>query len=595
MPMKRFGLIAIFDPFRGVLLVLTALAMLGATAAAVGGIKIFNPLLLDTALLLAMAASILLGVVAAQAVRSRPSHLPESETPAAVASAPTIRRIGFIQSLWHLASRIGRWRRAGSVLSTLQYATAAGGALGVLLMAIAPVTSVRPSGMVSGIAAILCLAGAGTAATAATYLSKLSVSQLPESIYLARGARLTVWILILTAVAMVLAWAGQEMMIRTLHLMVLGVIAFLSYSLFVARLHPSEPVPSFPLNLSVLALLGSRLNPVASILDTAERQLGIDLRSTWALTVIRRALEPLIITLIFVGWLSTSLTVIQLGEEGLVERLGVPLSGTPLRPGLHVHWPWPVDRVFRLSVQLVQTITVGHERKKREDGPEDVLWARKHVANEYTLLLGNGRDLITIDAALQFRIRDARVWFYSNQNPADTLSAIAYRAVTRNTLSRTLNNTLSQNVISLTGRMRAMVQREADELGLGIEVVAFTVGALHPPVPVAPDYQSVVSAELDKTTAKVNAESFRNQTVPAAEAEVVERLNGARADSATTLGTAAGEAWSFRTLESQFLAEPQEYFFRRRLETLESGLEGKSFIIIDSRIQRDGGELWLKP
>ena len=55
----------------------------------------------------------------------------------------------------------------------------------------------------------------------------------------------------------------------------------------------------------------------------------------------------------------------------------------------------------------VQAITVGHEGGEETAGPEDVLWAVEHAANEYTLLLGNGRDLITVDAAVQFRIRDA--------------------------------------------------------------------------------------------------------------------------------------------------------------------------------------------
>ena len=35
--------------------------------------------------------------------------------------------------------------------------------------------------------------------------------------------------------------------------------------------------------------------------------------------------------------------------------------------------------------------------------------------------------------------------------------------------------------------------------------------------------------------------------------------------------------------------------FRRRLETLEKGLYGRRFTIVDFRFQRDGGELWLTP
>jgi regulator of protease activity HflC (stomatin/prohibitin superfamily) len=87
----------------------------------------------------------------------------------------------------------------------------------------------------------------------------------------------------------------------------------------------------------------------------------------------------------------------------------------------------------------------------------------------------------------------------------------------RNTVNRTLSEALSENVATLTARMRALVQSDADALGLGVEVMAFTVGGMHPPVMVAADYQGVVSAELGKVAAVVDAQAFRNQTVPVSE------------------------------------------------------------------------------
>jgi regulator of protease activity HflC (stomatin/prohibitin superfamily) len=302
-----------------------------------------------------------------------------------------------------------------------------------------------------------------------------------------QGARIVAWILGFAALSAGLQWAELPAILRILHFLLLLVNIAACYGLLTA------PPPR--LDLGVLSTLGSRTNIFASILDAGERQLGIDLRSTWALTVVRQGLEPLAIGLCLVGWLSTSLTVVSVEEQGLVERLGVPVSGRPLEPGLHLHLPWPFDRVFRIPVRRVQALTVGHQGEEG-GGPENVLWAKEHAAKEYTLLLGNGRDLITVDAAVQFRISDAKAWRYHCQNPADALRAIAYRAVMRQTVNRTLSDALSQNVVTLTSQMRGMVQQEADALGLGVEVMAFTVGGMHPPVMVASDYQAVVSAEV---------------------------------------------------------------------------------------------------
>ena len=92
----------------------------------------------------------------------------------------------------------------------------------------------------------------------------------------------------------------------------------------------------------------------------------------------------------------------------------------------------------------------------------------------------------------------------------------------------------------------------------------------------------------------MNAQAYRNRTVPEAESLVLRNVNRAGADGAESLAKAAGQAWAFRALQSQFRAAPEEFFFRRRLETLESGLAGKKYIVVDSRFQRDGGELWLR-
>jgi regulator of protease activity HflC (stomatin/prohibitin superfamily) len=118
---------------------------------------------------------------------------------------------------------------------------------------------------------------------------------------------------------------------------------------------------------------------------------------------------------------------------------------------------------------------------------------------------------------------------------------------------------------------------------------------MHPPVPVAQAYEAVVSAQINRQTAIVSGQVYRNQVLPAAQDSVLRATNAARAAGLDDLGVAAGEAWAFRAVERQFRSAPAEYFFRRRLETLEQRLAGHPFTIVDERFLRDGGELWLTP
>ena len=529
------------DPYRGVIIVLLAAALVGFVSAVTGGFVLASSAVLAAAVTLGLASGVLAGVAAAQTARARPPKLAQQELQRheETSKRPTslLDRIAVLlrgepgsptaapDAGAPSTSETPALRQELSLVGTIRISTAMLGAVAIWLLVFGNFPEALLAPLPAAIAAVLTLVGAALAATATRYLAAIDPAQLPEAPGLCRGARLTAWVLALTAIAIGFSWMDQQTIRRILFFAVLAINAAVCYGLFTSRPSKSDAGETFPLDLGVLSILGNRANILASVLDSAERQLGIDLRSTWALTVVRLTVEPLIISLCLLGWLSTSLTVVGIEEQGLVERLGVPLGGQPLQPGLHLHWPWPVDQVFRIPMQRVQALTVGHEGEE-EGGPENVLWAVEHAANEYTLLLGNGRDLITVDAAVQYRIVDAPAWRYHCQNPADALKAMAYRAVMRSTVNRTLSDALSENVTTLTARMRAMVQQEADALGLGVEVLAFTVGGMHPPVPVASDYQAVVSAEFGKVTAVVNAQTFRNRTIPDAEASVVAGRTG---------------------------------------------------------------------
>jgi membrane protease subunit HflK len=573
--------------------------------ASAGATRLVSPVLWDVAVTLAIATGILIGVAVAQSYRAKPralsveSIIPESiSAEESQANEPAKISPGWDSSkvsprLVAAMNWISNWYKKLGPMGSIRVGTACAGLIGIILFARPTFPDFLPLPLEMGIGAAVCLGAAGLAGMGAHYFTTVDTRLLPEGPGLCRGARVVTWIFILGAVSIGLQWAEQFTIVRILHFTVIAVVAAACYGLLTISDHEQQDVVfAFPLDLGILSTLGSRPNIVGSILDAAQRQLGIDLRSTWALTVVKQTLEPLIIGLFLLAWLSTAFTVVGLDEQGLIERLGVTVGGEPLQPGLHLHWPWPVDQVFRIPVQRVQTTQVGHEGEE-EEGPENVLWAVEHAPNEYTLVLGNGRDLITVDAAVQYRITDARAWRYHCQNPTDALRAIAYRAVMRSTVDRTLSDALSQNVATLTAQMREMVQKDSNAMGLGVQILGFTVGGMHPPVPVAPDYEAVVSSEIGKVTSVVNAQTYRDNVMADAESTVLMEENLARAEGENALARAAGEAWGFRALESQYRASPEEYFFRRRLETLERGLMGKQFTVVDSRFQRDGGELWL--
>ncbi|MEM9595181.1 MAG: protease modulator HflK [Acidobacteriota bacterium] len=338
-----------------------------------------------------------------------------------------------------------------------------------------------------------------------------------------------------------------------------------------------------------LQLLCSRFNPLGSLFDVLAEVFGIDLRGAWALAFMRRSLLPLAGGLLVVGWLSSSFVVVEASNVGLLERFG-KVDPEPLRPGLHVVLPWPMHRVTRVPVHRVQTIPIGFAGA-REDA--SMLWTVQHAEEEYKLLLGDGRDLVTVNASLHYRIRDPFDYAYSVQNPDETLAILADRILMQRTVGRSLDGVLSENLSALGAELEAAIQGASDERALGFEVVDLTLTGLHPPVTVAADYQAVVAARVDQTTKVLEAEAYRAREEPRAKGEVSTLQNGAQAHRVTRLATARGEAIAFEALRASYVASPEVFGLVRYLQIVETQLDGKRYFVIDHTIEEDGGAIWL--
>src|SRR5277367_5710167 len=65
----------------------------------------------------------------------------------------------------------------------------------------------------------------------------------------------------------------------------------------------------------------------------------------------------LILTFVAIGWLATSVYRVQPDEQGVVLRFGKWVDTTG--PGLHIHWPYPVETVLFPKVTAINQIQLG--------------------------------------------------------------------------------------------------------------------------------------------------------------------------------------------------------------------------------------------
>jgi regulator of protease activity HflC (stomatin/prohibitin superfamily) len=432
---------------------------------------------------------------------------------------------------------------------------------------------------------------------ASRWMAAVPRGRLPESAGLAEWLRGGQWVAGLTATGLLVRGLGLVAIDvgRVIALALLVLCALCAVELWLRgldaffRKRGAGRATVVPVRLVTLSTLFQGASPLHGLMDVAERRLGLSLRSAWAVGFLRQSLGVLVVSLVLIVWASTMLVVVGPHEQGIRLRFGRLVSRMAVPPGLHVKWPWPLETVDRYPVTRVQTLGLGYAGTAKES----LLWGRRHAGEEYQLLLGDGRELVSVDATVSYRIRDVLAFALGSQNPRETLDALAYRLLMRETVATDLDRLLTADRAAFSRRFAATLQQAADAQSLGVEILHVGFTSLHPPVGIASAYEDVVSAEIERETRPTRARVSQETALPAAEAEAARVVREAEAEAARRLADAQGAAAVFRAAMNAARASPELYRFRRRLEALEDGLADRSLFVVDHRLRSGGGELWI--
>jgi len=220
----------------------------------------------------------------------------------------------------------------------------------------------------------------------------------------------------------------------------------------------------------------------------------------------------------------------------------------------------------------------------------NLIWTEAHGIEEDRFVTASGSEVISFDIDVYYRISDVLEFAYAYEDPEKMLSELAYQAVMLRTHAVDTDTLLSRDRAALAEGLREDIQAGCDAASLGIDVPQVTIIAIHPPFEVAAAYQAVVSAQVRRDTLAIQASTYMEEIIPAARAQAQTTLDDASAYAAERVATARGEAAGFTLLVGAVRQDPLVYRFRRRIEALETGLEGKRLYVVSSDFLISEGE-----
>ena len=276
-------------------------------------------------------------------------------------------------------------------------------------------------------------------------------------------------------------------------------------------------------------------------------------------------------------WLASGFYRVQPDEQGVVLRFGEFIKTT--QPGLNYHLPYPVETAFTPKVTRVNRVDVG--MRTTEDTRTVRQGAVRDVPEESLMLTGD-ENIIDIDFAVFWVIKDAGDYLFNVQNPVGTVKDVAESAMREVVGQTNIQPLLTEGRLAAERQVSDLMQRLLDEYGAGIRITQVQIQGSNPPSAVVDAFRDVQAARADAERARNEAESYANRVLPEArgQAERIEQEAAAYRDQ--TVEEAEGQARRFLSIYREYADAPDVTRRRMFLETMEQVLNNMNKVIVDS-------------
>jgi membrane protease subunit HflK len=305
-----------------------------------------------------------------------------------------------------------------------------------------------------------------------------------------------------------------------------------------------------------------------------------------------------IIILLLLGlvfWGFTTVYRVEPDEQGVVLRFGKFVRTTPA--GLHFKLPTPFERVLTPKVTRVNREDIGF----RSAGGTTGVGARN--VPEESLMLTGDENIVEVQFAVFWIIKDAGKYLFNIRNPAQTVKAAAESAM-REVIGRSAiqkagersSSAISQKVVSgmliqdilekgrrdVEQQSVKLLQRILDGYGSGIQINQVQMQKVDPPGQVIDAFRDVQRAEADKQRLRNEAEAYRNDILPRARGEAAQFVQRAEGYKRQVVAKAEGETSRFRAIFKEYKKAPKVTRQRLYLETMQEVIKSNPPTIIDS-------------
>lgn len=251
-------------------------------------------------------------------------------------------------------------------------------------------------------------------------------------------------------------------------------------------------------------------------------------------------------------------------EQAVVTTFGKPESVSS--PGLHFKIPF-IQKVTKVDT-TIKGLAIGYDLNTNLPIEEE------------SLMITSDYNFVNVDFFLEYKVSDPIRALYASENPVLILKNMAQGCIRSVIGSYDVDSVITTGKSEIQSKIKEELMAQLDSQNIGIQLVSISIQDAEPPIEaVIEAFKAVETAKQGKETAINNANKYRSEQKPQADARVDQILKEAEAQKEARINEAEGQAARFNALYEEYIKYPLITKQRMFYETMQEILPDLEVII----------------
>lgn len=257
-------------------------------------------------------------------------------------------------------------------------------------------------------------------------------------------------------------------------------------------------------------------------------------------------------------------------EQGVLITFGQAQSVT--EPGLHFKIPF-AQQIRKVNT-TIQGFAIGYDMNSN---------ASKETES---LMITSDYNFVNVDFFVEYRYSDPVKALYASKDPLGILKNISKSCIRSVISGYPVDSVLTTGKGEIQSSIKERIISDLDKQDIGIQLVNITIQDSEPPTQAIMEaFKQVETAKQGKETSLNNANKYRNEQIPSAQAQADGIIKDAEAQKTQRINEATAQVARFNAMYAEYAKNPMITKQRMFYETMEDVLPGLKIVI-----QSDGAE-----